>query len=84
MHGRFTVITATLFTFALSGCSDFRPSQPLRVASGFTSYLLCSEAFISGRSAQEIFTERIRPNGLMWLLEPWMRFEVDRDEWGSP
>lgn len=79
MHRRFMAIIAILFTFTLSGCSDSRLSEPLWVASGFTSHLLCSESFISGQSAQEIFIQRIQPNGLMWLLEPLMRFEVDRN-----
>ncbi|SMC28617.1 hypothetical protein SAMN02745857_03340 [Andreprevotia lacus DSM 23236] len=63
----------------LAGCTWLLPAQPQQVASGFTSHLICSEAFVSGLDPARVYAERIAPTGSMWLLGDALHYRVDRE-----
>lgn len=62
---------------ALAACSSHRIDQPLAVASGFASYQLCSEVFISDFPANRVYEERIKPTGAFHLIAPFVHYQVD-------
>src|SRR3990170_304087 len=38
-----------------------RPDRALRVATGFTSYTLCAEVFVSGLDPEQVYAETLEP-----------------------
>ncbi len=54
-----------------------RPDRALRVATGFTSYTLCAEVFVSGLDPEQVYAETLEPvPGIRWL--GWaLRYRVD-------
>lgn len=69
---------AAVAALSLSACSQVRLTQPVAVASAFTSHQLCSEMFISGLPEPQIMQQRLRETGLMHVVLPLTRTRVDR------
>ena len=63
---------------SLAGCDAVRLDRPVRVASGLTSHVLCSETFVAGIDPAQAYAERIKPllgsGPVDWLLH----YDVDR------
>ena len=57
--GAMLALAATVAT--TTGCSSWRVDHAARTATGFASHVLCDEVYITGRSPQEAFDDRIRP-----------------------
>lgn len=58
----------------LGGCS---PLQPVRAASSYTSHTICSETFISGLPAAQIYAETIATTPVYGLIDWLVRYHVD-------
>jgi CubicO group peptidase (beta-lactamase class C family) len=58
----------------LGGCS---PLQPVRAASSYTSHTICSETFISGLPAAQIYTESVATMPAYGLIDWLVRYHVD-------
>jgi CubicO group peptidase (beta-lactamase class C family) len=58
----------------LGGCS---PLQPLRAASSYTSHTICSETFISGLPAAQIYAESVATMPAYGLIDGLVRYDVD-------
>lgn len=56
----------------------YRPDKALRVATGFTAHVLCSETFVSGLDPGEVYAQSIVPYPDIRLLVPFMHYAVDR------
>jgi hypothetical protein len=61
----------------LTGCADVAPLQPLQVASGFTSQMVCIDHFVGGLPVARSLRDRVAPMpGMAWL--DWAKHtEVD-------
>jgi CubicO group peptidase (beta-lactamase class C family) len=55
----------------------FRVDRALRIATGFVSYTMCAETFVSGIPAPEVYAETIRPVPAIAALGWALRHEVD-------
>lgn len=63
----------------LSGAvSAFHPGRPIRVATGYTSHMLCSAAFISGVDPGEVYAEAIQSDPGIRFLSWALRYRIDR------
>jgi CubicO group peptidase (beta-lactamase class C family) len=58
----------------LGGCS---PLQPVRAASSYASHTICSETFISGLPAAQIYAETIATMPFYGLIDWLVRYHVD-------
>ncbi len=58
----------------LGGCS---PLQPVRAASSYTSHTICSETFISGLPAAQVYAETIATTPAYGLIDWLVRYHVD-------
>lgn len=74
------VVCGLLVGGGLAGCTSISPTQPLRVAVGFTSHLICSETFVSGLDPDQVYRERVEPTGAMRWLDPLLSYQVDRSQ----
>ncbi|NRF67159.1 serine hydrolase [Aquincola sp. S2] len=73
----------TLFALAatasIAGCSLTPLDQPLTVASGLTSHLMCSGHLITGRPADVVYRQSVEVHGAMPLLRPFVQVDVDAE-----
>jgi CubicO group peptidase (beta-lactamase class C family) len=72
-----SVAAMTGLGMVLAGCSGPQLDQPLRVASGLTSHVLCSETFVSGFDPAQIYVERVRPLLGSALADTLVHYEAD-------
>jgi len=56
----------------------YRPDKTLRVVTGLTAHILCSETFVSGLDSAEVYAQSIVPFRGVRLVAPHMRYAVDR------
>jgi CubicO group peptidase (beta-lactamase class C family) len=63
-----------LVAAALAGCA---PVQAVRVASAYTSHMICSGAFISGLPPEEVYAQSVGTNPGFGLIDWALRYEVD-------
>jgi CubicO group peptidase (beta-lactamase class C family) len=60
------------------GCDALRLDRPIRVATGVTSHVLCSETFVAGLDPDQVFKETIEPTPGIDLVDWALRYDVDR------
>lgn len=57
-----------------------RPDRLLRIASGATSQILCSQTFVGGRDPGEVFAQESRPEPGMGLISWALSYDVDKSQ----
>jgi CubicO group peptidase (beta-lactamase class C family) len=72
------VLLASGIAAAAVGCDAVRLDPPIRVATGVTSHVLCSETFVAGLDSDQVFAETIRPTPGIGLVDWALKYEVDR------
>ncbi|HZB92514.1 MAG TPA: serine hydrolase [Stellaceae bacterium] len=60
-----------------AGCAAIRVDRPVRVASGLTSHVLCSETFVAGLDPARVYAERIKPLPGIGTVDWALRYDVD-------
>jgi CubicO group peptidase (beta-lactamase class C family) len=68
---------AALALLAVSGCST-RPGNPLRIATGYISHVVCSYVFVSGLDPARVNEEHIASNPVFRGARRALRYEVDQ------
>jgi CubicO group peptidase (beta-lactamase class C family) len=68
-----------LLGIGLAGCNTLRIDRAARVASGFTSQMVCSGTFISGFGPDQAYAELVRPLPGMGLVAWGLHYRVDHD-----
>jgi CubicO group peptidase (beta-lactamase class C family) len=67
-------VVVPVIAYLLGGCS---PLQPVRAASSYTSHTICSETFISGLPAAQIYAESVATMPAYGLIDGLVRYHVD-------
>jgi len=62
----------------LAGCAELSLPRALRIASGATSFTLCSSVFIAGQDADAVYRDEVRPEPGMGLVAWALDYQVDR------
>ncbi len=75
---RRSVISAACVALLLAACASVRVDRPIRVTSGLTSHLICSETFVSGLDPARIYAERVEPLPGVGLFDWLLHYDVDR------
>ncbi|HUH85038.1 MAG TPA: serine hydrolase [Stellaceae bacterium] len=73
---RSLLLTAGIAVLA-TGCAAIRIDRPIRVASGLTSHVVCSETFVSGLDPALVYAERIKPLPGIGPLDWAIHYDVD-------
>lgn len=73
---RWTLLVGAGATFFV-GCSSARPDGAIRVATGLISHNLCSEVFVSGLDADQVYAKDLKPRGGMGLVDWMVHYDVD-------
>ena len=60
---------------ALAGCA---PVRAVRIASAYTSHMVCSETFISGLQPEQVYAESVRSSPGFGLIDWALSYNVDR------
>src|SRR5882757_4043224 len=76
---RRVVIPALVLAAVVAGFFLTHTDRLLDIASGATSQNICSKTFISGQSPDEVYTQDMRPEGGMGLIDWALRYDVDRE-----
>ena len=78
-RARFLAIAlfAVVILLLIAAAVVFRVDRALRIATGFVSYTMCAETFVSGLPAAEVYAETIKPVPAIALLGWALRHEVD-------
>lgn len=66
-------------TAAAGGCAWFRPDLAARVATGTTAHDLCTQVFVTGLAAGQVFDQAIRPRPGLARIAPLLDYRVDRE-----
>lgn len=56
-----------------------RPGNAIRIASGSVSHTLCSEVFLAGQVPTQVYSEVMRPERGMGLIDRALRYEIDEE-----
>jgi len=74
---RRSVIVAAGIAVLATSCAAIRVDRPVRVASGLTSHVLCSETFVSGLDPARVYAERIKPLPGIGMVDWALDYHVD-------
>jgi CubicO group peptidase (beta-lactamase class C family) len=74
------LLVAAMAAAALSGCASLRVDKAAQVASGVASHWLCDDVFVTGREAQAVIDERIKPQPGMGLVSWAMSHRLDTEK----
>lgn len=76
-----TALAAILLMVVVSGSIAwwvYRPDKTLRVVTGMSAHILCSETFVSALDPAEVYAQSLVPLGGVRRLAPHMHYAVDR------
>ena len=81
---RFPTVSAAILLLVVAagsiGWAIYRPDKTIRVVTGMTAHLLCSETFVTGLTPTGVYTQTIMPNRGIRLVTRHMRYAVDQEK----
>lgn len=63
-----------------TSCASIRVYRQVRVVSGLTSHVLCSETFVSGLDPARVYAERIEPLPGIGMVDWALHYDVDETD----
>jgi CubicO group peptidase (beta-lactamase class C family) len=73
------LIPLSIVLLVLGGCSS-RSGNPLRISTGYTSHVLCSEVFVSHQDPEHAYAENIGALSSFSMVRWAMHHDVDTDK----
>ena len=74
------IVRAVLVVAAVAATLVYRPDKAIRVGTGLTAKMICSQTFVSGFDPKEVFEQSIAANPGTDILAPLLRYTVDREK----